>query len=333
MKMRLKSIFTLIAVVGFGLMLVASGCRHRSDQASAKEGAESANIAPSDVKTDAKSGAKTGAKAESETARADANQTETNSIVDKGGEGVDFAEREEIRRSYTLKPGADIIVSGINGPVDIETGETDHAEVLIVRSAKKREDLQFRKVSVEHDPIELRIRVEEDRRSLFSAFGSIPEGRQRVMLKLPRKVAVEANGVNGAVTVGEIEGGVEVRGVNGQVNIAQATGGANFRGVNGKIDATIAKLSDNGIDLSGVNGNTTLRFIGEVNANVQARGHNGKVESDLPNLEERKGEKRYGRYEARIGTGGAEIAIRGVNGNVYLTKAEKPSATTAKAGK
>ncbi|MGH9835693.1 MAG: hypothetical protein ACRD9Y_21960 [Blastocatellia bacterium] len=328
--MKLKSIITLIVVVGFGLMLVASGCRHRSDQAQAKEGAESANIAPSDVKTDAKIDAKTSAKAESETASADANQAETNSVVDKGGEGVDFAEREEIRRSYTLKPGADVIVSGINGPVEIETGETDHAEVLIVRSAKKRDDLQFRKVSIEHDPIQLRIRVEEDRRSLFSAFGSIPEGRQRVMLKLPRKVAVEANGVNGNVTVGEIEGGVEVRGVNGQVNIAQATG-ANFRGVNGKIDATIAKLSDNGIDLSDVNGNTTLRFVGEVNANVQARGHNGKVESDLPNLEERKGEKRYGRYEARIGTGGAQIAIRGVNGNVYLTKAEKQSAATAKA--
>jgi hypothetical protein len=326
MKMRLKSIFTLIAVIGIGLMLVASGCRHRSDKAQAREGTESANIASSDVKTDAKSGAKAG----SETASADANQAETNSIVDKGGEGVDFAEREEIRRSYTLKPGADIIVSGINGPVDIQTGETDHAEVLVVRSAKKRDDLQFRKVSIEHDPVELRIRVEEDRRSLFSAFGSIPEGRQRVMLKLPRKVAVQANGVNGNITVGEIEGGVEMRGVNGQVNIAQATG-ANFRGVNGKIDATIAKLSDNGIDLSGVNGNTTLRFVGEVNANVQARGHNGKVESDLPNVEERKGEKRYGRYEARIGTGGAEIGIRGVNGNVYLTKAEKPSATTAKA--
>jgi hypothetical protein len=330
MKMRLKSIITLITVAGLGLMLVASGCRHRSDRAKASEGAESVNIAPSDVKTDAKASAKTGAKSESETASADASQAETNTIVDKGGEDVDFAEREEIRRSYTLKPGADVIIQNINGRVEIETADTDHAEVLVVRSARKRDDLQFRKVSIEHDPIELRIRVEEDRRSLFSAFGSIPEGRQRVMLKLPRKVAVEANGVNGNVTVGEIEGGVEMRGVNGQVNIAQATG-ANFRGVNGKIDATFTKLSDNGIDLSGVNGNTTLRFVGEVNANVQARGHNGKVESDLPNVEERKGEKRYGRYEARIGTGGAEIAIRGVNGNVYLTKAEKPSATTAKA--
>jgi len=334
--MRLKSIITLIAVIGFGLTLSVSGCRHQSDQAQAHVDTQSANIAPSDfkagVKSDAKIGAKTGIVAQAETASADSGKTETNSIVDKGGEGVDFAEREEIRRSYTLKPGADVRVSGINGRVDVETAETDHAEVLIVRSAKKREDLQYRKINIEHSPTELSIRVEEDRRSLFSAFGSHPEGRQRVMLRLPRKVALDTNGVNGNVTVGEIEGGVQVRGVNGQVNIAQATG-ANFRHVNGKIDATIAKLSPDGIDLSGVNGNTTLRFIGEVNADVEARGHNGKVDSDLPNLEERKGEKRYGRYDARIGTGGPQIEIRGVNGNIYLTKAEKANASAKVAAK
>src|SRR5262245_24597971 len=339
-KMRLKSIIILIAIFTLGV----GGCHRGSDQAQATVDTRSANVAPSDFKPDAKSnskegskegakeGAKAGPKTEGETAGADSNKAEANSIVDKGGEGGDFAEREEIRRSYTIKPGADVIVSGINGRVDVETAETDHAEVLIVRSAKKRDDLQFRKIRIEHDPNELRIRVEEDRRSICSAFGSRPEGRQRVMLKLPRKVAFTTNGVNGDVAVGEIEGGVDVRGVNGKVNIAQATGGASFRGVNGKIDATIAKLSTGGgIDINGVNGNTTLRFIGEVNADVDARGHNGRVESDLPNLEERKDEKRFGHYSARIGTGGSHISIRGVNGNVSLTKAEKSVAGVSKA--
>src|SRR5262249_7393586 len=156
---------------------------------------------------------------------------------------------------------------------------------------------------IDHDPSELRIRVEEDRRSLFSAFGPIPEGRQRVTLKLPRKVAFITNNVNGDLAVGEIDGGVDVRNLNGKVNIAHATGSASFRGVNGKIDATIAKLSTgNEIDITNVNGNTTLRFVGEINADVEARAHNGRVESDLPNLQESKDEKRYGRYNARIGT-------------------------------
>jgi hypothetical protein len=330
--MRLKSIITLIAI----FTLCAGGCHRGSDQAQATVDTQSANVAPSDFKPDAKSngkdGVKAGAKAEGETAGADSNKAETNSIVDKGGEGADFPEREEIRRTYTLKPGADVVVSGINGRVDVETAETDHAEVLIVRSAKKREDLQFRKIKIDHDPSELRIRVEEDRRSIFSAFGSIPEGRQRVMLKLPRKVAFTTNGVNGDVALGEIDGGVDVRGLNGKINVAQVTGGASFRGVNGRIDATVAKLSPGGgVDINNVNGNTTLRFIGEVNADVEARAHNGRVESDLPNLEESKDEKRYGRYSARIGTGGSHISIRGVNGNVSLTKAEKSVTGVTKA--
>jgi hypothetical protein len=338
--MRLKSIITLIAI----FMLGAGGCHRGSDQAQATVDTRSADVAPSDFKPDAKSNskegakegakdvAKAGAKSEGETAGADSNKPETNSIVDKGGEDAAFPEREEIRRSYTLKPGADVIVSGINGRVDVETAETDHAEVLIVRSAKRREDLQFRKIKIEHDPSELRIGLEGDRRSVFSAFGSIPEGRQRVTLKLPRKVAFTTNNVNGDVAVGEIDGGVDVRGLNGKVIIAQVNGGVSFRGVNGKIDATVAKLSPGGgIDITNVNGNTTLRFIGEVNADVDARAHNGRVESDLPNLEETKDEKRYGRYNARIGTGGSHISIRGVNGNVSLTKAEKSVTGVTKA--
>ena len=330
--MRLKPSITLIAVIGFALTLGVSGCRHGSDKAAESADTQSANVAASDYKADAKSNVKAAAKAEGETASSDSNKAETNSIVNKGGEGVDFAEREEIRRSYTLKPKADVIVSGISGRVDVETADIDHAEVLIVRSAKKPQDLQFHKIKIVHDPGELRIGVEGDRRSIFSAFGSIPEGRQRVMLKLPRKVAFITNGVSGDLTVGEIEGGLDVRGVNGRVNIDQATGGATFRSVNGKIDATIAKLTaGGGIDLNGVNGNTTLRFIGEVNADVEARGHNGRVESDLPNYQESKDEKRYGRYNARIGAGGPHIGISRVNGNVFLTKAEKQSASTAKA--
>ena len=331
--MRLKSIATLIAVIGFTGALFVSGCHHRSAISEVEPGSTLSNVAPSDVKADGKSNTK-GAKSEAgEKTSADSNQAETNSIVDPAG-GTDFPEREEIRRSYSLKPGAEVIVSGMNGRIDVETAETDHAEVLIVRSAKSREDLQFRKINIEHDPSELRIRVEQDRRSIFSAFSARREGRQRVVLKLPRKVEFKTDGINGNVTVGELDGAVSVIGVNGTVNIAQATGSASFRGVNGKIDATVAKLSGDGIGLFGNNGNTTLRFVGEVNADVESRGQNGKVGSDLQNLEERKDGKNSGRsYSARIGTGGPQIEIRGVNGNVYLTKAEKSGATAKVAAK
>jgi hypothetical protein len=106
------------------------------------------------------------------------------------------------------------------------------------------------------------------------------------------------------------------------VGIGKITGTASFSGINGNIEATIVKLEGEGVEINGVNGNTELRFIGEVNVDVEARGMNGKVMPDLPNVEVRKGEG-YGRYNARIGAGGQRIEVRGVNGNVYLSKVEK----------
>jgi hypothetical protein len=305
--MRSISARILVAVIGLSFILGAVGCRHhRSRDMSAKP---EDKVAPSDA----------GA----------GGNTASNSIVDQGGEGVDFPEREEIRRSYRLTPGAKVRISNINGKVDVETADTAVAEVLIIRSAKKREDLQFRQIRIDHEPELLRIRVESDNKSFWSAFSSSSEGRQRVMLRIPHKVDVEMHGLNGRLSLGEIDGDLEVTGVNGPINVAQATGDINIRGVNGKIDLTMAKFSEE-IELHGINGNTELRFIGDVNAEVDAQGMNGRVETDLPNVETR-GDRGYGRYSARIGSGGARIEIRGVNGNVHLSKSEKPSTTSARA--
>jgi hypothetical protein len=220
---------------------------------------------------------------------------------------------------------------GIDGSIDVETAEAEIAEVFIVRSANTRDDLQFRQINIEHQPDRLRIRIENDRKSVFSALGSIPEGRQRVMLKIPRSARFRTNGLNGNLTAGEFDSKVEINGVNGQVKIGRSTGEANFHGINGNIDAIVAKLSDQGISIAGVNGDTNLRFIGDVNATIEAAGFNGEVKPDLPNVEIQPGESNFGFYKARIGNGGVRTKINGVNGNVSLGRAEKSIAESPKA--
>ncbi|MCI0662306.1 MAG: hypothetical protein L0220_14645 [Acidobacteria bacterium] len=307
--MRPKSTLMFTIFLSLSLILIAGGCRRsRQYGAEAKRNAEE-KIAPSD-------------------AVAAASPAPT--IADKGGEGIDFPEHQQISRTYRLIPGMKVSVSNINGKIDVETANTDMAEVLIVRSAKTKEELQFHNIIITHQPKHLRIAVEEDRGSIWSALGKSPEGRQRVMLRLPRRVEFQTHGLNGELNVGELDGEVEINGVNGNVKIAQATGEAKFRGINGNIDLTIAGLID-GIDLNGVNGNTEIGFIGPVNAMIDAWGMNGKVDSDLPNFEVKQTEG-FGRYEARIGIGGPEIEIRGVNGNLNLVKSQKqpvPATKTA----
>jgi hypothetical protein len=315
MKVRPKLTIAFFVILGLSLMLVAGGCgRHRRAERTRamEEGKTEERIAPSDVTKDGK---------EAEI-----------SIVDKGGEDIDLPEKEEIRRVYKLEPKALVEVQNISGGIDVETAEAEVAEVLIVRSANKRDDLQFRKINIDHRPNWLRIRVENDReRSIFSVLGSIPEGRQRVILKIPRSVEFKTHGLNGNLTAGEFDGKVEVNGVNGQVKIGRSTGEATFRGINGNINATIAKLSDEGIRISGVNGETDLRFIGDVNATIEANGFVGEVKPDLPNVEVQPGESKMGFYKARIGNGDVRIRINGVNGDVSLGRAEKSVAESPKA--
>src|SRR5688572_7825593 len=95
-----------------------------------------------------------------------------------------FPEKEEIRQTYQLSAGAVVNVSGINGSVEIETTSGSAAEVYIVRSAKTKDDLQYRKIIIEPSATSLVIRGENDKDRDRNQ-GRDREVRQQVILKLP----------------------------------------------------------------------------------------------------------------------------------------------------
>jgi hypothetical protein len=221
--------------------------------------------------------------------------------------------RDEIRKTVELSPGARVDVSGINGTVTIETSDTRTAEIYIERTAESQEALARRKIVINNTPDSLTIKGEKDGSVLGRIFG--PNPREKVTLKLPRQIALETSGVNGAVKVGEIDGPVEISGINGRVDVAQASGSANFSGINGQVSFALNSLNK-GIDISGINGNIELRLSESVNADLEAHGMNGVVTSELPNVVVDKTSR--GNYTARIGSGGASISASGINGNIRL---------------
>ncbi|HEU4770129.1 MAG TPA: DUF4097 family beta strand repeat-containing protein [Pyrinomonadaceae bacterium] len=231
--------------------------------------------------------------------------------------------RQVIRESYELAPGAMVELAGLNGSVNIETSNSKTAQILIERTAGSQEALDRRQIKIEATANSLRIRGEKHSGGFFSRFfGS--DASEKVSLKLPRQVSLMTKGVNGAVTVGEIEGSVEVAGVNGKVEIANAAEAASFKGVNGNIFVALKRLGHEGITLSGVNGNIELRLPADANADLEAKGMNGRVISELPNVTVDKSER--GNYTARIGNGGNAITAKGINGNIRLTRATSEAA-------
>ena len=226
--------------------------------------------------------------------------------------------RQEIRQTYELAPGARVEIAGLNGAVKIETSDTKTAEIYIERTASSQEALDRRKVTIEVDANSLRIRGDksDDAGFLSRLFGG--SASERTTLKLPRQIALNAKGVNGSFVVSDIDGAVEVTGVNGRVQVGNAVGSATFKGINGNIVFGLKAINQEGVTLSGINGNIELQLGADVNADFDAHGMNGAVISDLPGVQIDR--EKHGKYWGRIGTGGAGISAKGINGNIRLTR-------------
>ncbi|HJQ67530.1 MAG TPA: hypothetical protein VKA70_01050 [Blastocatellia bacterium] len=228
----------------------------------------------------------------------------------------EMQEREEIRQSYELSPGATVEVQGINGTVDIETTNGQTAEVHIIRFAATKEDLNYHKILIEHSGNRLVVRGENERdRNQRNR-----RVRHRVTMKIPRRVDLTTGGVNGRVNIGEVDGPVKVSGVNGKVSVGQAVGYTELSGINGSVTITIAQLSTRGIDASGINGRVELRFTEDINADLDVTGINGSVQADMPNVTV-FGKISRDNFRAKIGSGGTPIQVSGINGGVRLARA------------
>ena len=231
--------------------------------------------------------------------------------------------REDIRQTFQLSPGARVEVRGINGPVEIETADTDTAEVHIIRTANDKSELERQRIVVEQSATSLVVRTENSNAGWWGRLwsGGVSSVRQQVMLKIPRQSEVRVRGINGPVEVGEVEGAVGVSGVNGRVEIAQATGHSEITGINGGVAVGLAELNaEDGVRVNGINGNVEFRLRGEVNADVRVSGLTGNVSVDAPDVIVQE-QLKHSRMRARIGRGGASLSISGINGNLIFQSA------------
>jgi DUF4097 and DUF4098 domain-containing protein YvlB len=238
------------------------------------------------------------------------------------------AGREEIQKTFTLDAGATVEVREINGTVEINTADTDRAEVSIVRTATNEDDLESRHVFIEHEPSRLVIRGESDSKGFWRRLWGGGTVKQQVVLTLPRRVEIEARSVNGAVTISEVDGAVSIAGVNGRVEVAGARGHADVAGVNGGVKFSLAGLDSEGVDVKGVNGSVQILTQEVLNADISVKGLNGGFSLTAPNvtMQERKNRANI---QARLGSGGTPINFSGVNGNVTLQSNPTAESTVA----
>jgi hypothetical protein len=309
LEMRLGFVIALAA--GIAMTFSASGCGGRKEMAASNLASAKASSAD------------------------DAPRPETFTLSADEAGGGDLPEREEIRRIWKLTPanggyiingdddvrlhaaGTHVFIKGVSGKVKVETGDTDAVEVLVVRSARARADLSRQKVEFGKGEDHL-IRFRQDRSS-----DPMPEIRQRLILRMPRKTGLEIQDIEGDVSIGEVDGWLNVFQVEGGARISRAAGPVAVGNVNGNVEIAFAPARANSVWVGDVNGGVDLRFEGELNANLKASSINGVIKPDFPRIETRNAESEPGKYEGRIGAGGVDINVNNVNGNLTMTGAAK----------
>jgi len=226
----------------------------------------------------------------------------------------DYTERDESRQSYKLSPGARVALESVSGHVTIETTNGGEAEVHIVRTARRREDLRCREFKAEAGASELRLSGSDDRRECRNV-----QVRQTVSLRLPRAVNLEVTSVSGHVTVGEIDGTVRLTSISGHANVKQATGEATFTSISGHVTVNMSKVGGRGIRMSSISGNIEVGLPDGANADYRVSSISGRVTADVPNVTVQKSGPAD--YEGRIGAGGTEMTFNSISGNVRFRRA------------
>ncbi|HKP71887.1 MAG TPA: hypothetical protein VJT82_03050 [Pyrinomonadaceae bacterium] len=222
----------------------------------------------------------------------------------------------QINQTLKLTGKAHVEVVNINGTVEVSEADGDTAEVHVTSNAGSGSDLDDHQIIVEHTDSSLTVRGQGN--NGFGLWRWLTGGgqvRHTVNLKVPRGGVLAAHGINGKVNIGDLEGEVHVSGVNGRVEVGRATL-ADVSGVNGGVTLTITELGDPGASVNGINGGVELRLGSDVNADLEVNGLNGRVAVEAPNVEVQ--EQKRSRVRARIGKGGSNISVNGVNGGVRL---------------
>jgi hypothetical protein len=221
-------------------------------------------------------------------------------------EAGDLPERREIHRSYRLAPGANVEVSMIAGPVEIETTNDYAAEVNVVESGQTRTDLECYKTLVEPTPTSLVIRHEQ--------WCDNVRDYQRVKLILPRSVNVSLKNIAGFVRVGPIDGRLRLNSIAGEATVAQVQT-AQISSLAQGLTIGLAQPSDEGIDISSVRGGVDLSVSRGVNTNLVISSLIGQITNEASNTSVTD---THGSYRVVIGSGGKSNSLSSIIGEIKI---------------
>jgi hypothetical protein len=160
-----------------------------------------------------------------------------------------------------------------------------------------------------------------------------------LIITVPVHTSASLHTVNGGnISVTGVDGELDANNVNGAVTLKDISGSAVAHALNGRVLVTFIRADAKPMAFSSLNGNIDVTFPAGFKANVSMRTDNGEVYSDFDvalttttpqqTVEDNR-TSQGGKYRVKVdktvrGTingGGPEVQFKNFNGNIYIRKA------------
>lgn len=229
-----------------------------------------------------------------------------------------------INRTWPAAQINNLRISEVDGGISVEAGDTN--EITLVAVAKGKLDVKPEKENqglfeTVLDGDTLRIGREEKkngRKFRIRFLWDNDRTRIQYTLKVPAKVSLDVNTVNGRIATRGIEGATEATSVNGSIDVEVAgTHGLEATTVNGRVKARFTKAF-NGAKFRTVNGGVRATLPQSASFTVDLAQVNGDFEAAFPlSIHSHPGRRRV---SGEVNGGNHELKITTVNGDVELAR-------------
>jgi hypothetical protein len=230
---------------------------------------------------------------------------------------------EEFHQTYALTPDGRIELDNINGPVHISSWDQNQVKVDAVKYADTKERLDEAKIEIDarNDSISIRTKYPDHNQSWNWGSHNNPASVEYT-LTVPRTARLdEIKLINGSLDVTGMSGEVNASCINGQLEAHDLSGRARLSTINGRLDARFGQLASNSVELNSVNGSVELTIPSDSKAELEADTVSGGINNDFGlhvNHHNFVGHDLRG----ELGSGGAHISLKNVNGRIEIRHAQ-----------
>ena len=225
-------------------------------------------------------------------------------------------------QEFPLKSNGTLNVSTQLGDIEIKGWKSNNVFIQPQKTGKK-ESLEntIVKITADESHVTAKIIAKDDKK---------PVSAVSFTIMVPEQAAVQAETINGTITIKECSGTISADTINGSIIARAIANNTRLQTVNGSIKITVDELSaKNWLIADASNGAITLKMAASQQAHLEAQTTNGSITSQLPLvldlpvtiLDKKHWQRMQQEITGTFGKGGAKIVLKTVNGSIAILKA------------